>query len=427
MNDRKPDLLVTGPFGVTVSDRGAWAKPNQTLVFTHDDGSATELQRRPSAFGSFRYRYRYGVDTSDHVTRWTESLTSGTGGYSFQAALEARWKVTGATEVVRRDIRTVADGGSTVQVAIRDLLWPYAGQYGIERIDDFAHIVRSVLCGRSHQLPEGLTVVTLTARIHLDDHAAAHLRQLKQEQFNRQLAVEKNKTDMLAHQLDTDLQQAKDAAMRAVVTGDGGLMIRLLSQDPSRLHEIMLEMGQRHDIAVEQKSRLLKDLIDARLIQPADAQTMWAEMHRPASLFGGMPTALAPPTGGRPPAQLIPGVVVTPPDDAPPKPRRREPEAGAPGPFPPRPDHTVPTPTPRPPEPYPDPPAPVTRPPEPYPYPYPDPDSDPLAPAPAPSGPDPAPTVVDDDGGGSANVVGSTPVGRRRPRTDGDDTSGAPT
>ncbi|MEU7580176.1 hypothetical protein AB0B50_21570 [Streptomyces sp. NPDC041068] len=372
MNDQQQGLLVTGPFSVTVGSRGAWARANETLVFSYDDGTVAELARRPSAFGARKYRYRYEVDTSDHLVCWSDSLPSGTGGFSFQAKFDARWRVSGAAEVVRRDIRTVADGDDVVRISLRDMLWPHATRYGIEQLGAFADLVRTDFSGRAHTLPEGLTVVALTVRIHLDQHASDHLRAVKQQQFDKELAEAKHGTDMTVHRLDAQLQREREQAILAAAQGDGGLLLRLIAQDESKLHDIMFEMGQRHDIAVEQKSRMLKDLIDARLIQPAEAQAMWQEMQQPVPLFGGDSPTLAAPAG-RPAPQLIAGVVLPSPDGAPPKPRFQNAE-------PARPDE------------------PGSRRTE---------DSE-AGPAPA-EPPD-----------SSANVVGSTPVGRRHQRTNGD-------
>ncbi|MFD3308180.1 hypothetical protein [Streptomyces sp. NPDC058694] len=379
MNDRHSDdaLLITGPFRVTMADRGVPARPDEILVFSQSDRSAAELTRPPKLFGSLKYYYRYGVDTGDHVTEWAEALPSGTGGFPFQTELEARWRVTGATEVVRRDIRTVRDGDSTVHIAMRDLLWPWAAQYGIERLDAFATFIRTTVCSRPHELPEGLTVVALTVRIHLDDHASGHLRNLKQQQFDTELAEAKHSTDMTVHQLGEQLLREREKALLAAAQGDGGLLIRLIAQDESRLHEIMQEMAQRHDMAMDKKSQMLKDLIEARLVQPAEAQAVWQEMSRSDSLFGREPGALAEPTVVSP-AYLVPGVVV-PPDDVPPQPRYRQ-ETAAPPSGSPSTD-SPPSGSPR------------------------SPDREPESPA------------------GSANVTGSTPVGRRRPRSD--DGSGA--
>ncbi|MFF3502351.1 hypothetical protein [Streptomyces sp. NPDC003247] len=305
--DAAQQPLFTGPLPVSMGDRGGPVRPGQALLFSNEEGDLTELPRKPTAFGSLRYRYRYEVDLSDHTVSWSEPLQSGTGGFDFQAAFEARWKVSGPAEVVRRGIRSVRDGQEAVCVAVRDLLWPHATRYGIERMEEFAGFVRGSLCSRQHRLATGLTVDSLTVRIYLDEAAAGQLRALKQREFDKQLAVAGHDVAMTEHSLDQRLQTKRREALLAAARGEGGLLVELIAQDPSKLHEIMRELGQRHDVAVEQKGRMLRDLVEAGHIQPAEAQQMWYEMYSPAPLFGGGPTAL-PATGpGGPPAQLTQG------------------------------------------------------------------------------------------------------------------------
>ncbi|MFD5256713.1 hypothetical protein ACFWM5_28265 [Streptomyces bobili] len=420
--------LFTGPLPVSMSDRGGSVRPGQAILFSSEEGELTELPRKPTAFGSLRYRYRYEVDLSDHTVSWSEPLQSGTGGFHFQAAFEARWKVSEAAEVVRRGIRSVGDGRDAVCVAMRDLLWPHAARYGIERMEEFAGFVRGSLCSRPHRLATGLTVDSLIVRIYLDEAAAGQLRALKQRDFDKQLAVAGHAVAMTEHTLDQELQTKRREALLAAARGEGGLLVELIAQDPSKLHEIMRELGQRHDVAVEQKGRMLRDLVEAGHIQPAEAQQMWYEMHSPAPLFGAAALPVTAPTA--PPAQLTQGPAAVPaghsappapapgglPGGAtggpavvagtvvpgtgaqkPPKPRRR---AGATA-FP-----AAGTATPTPPAADPAPPVPPASPQAAAPVP------------PVPSAP-PAPTVPSAHGEstaserGSANVVGETRVGPR--------------
>ncbi|MFM9492865.1 hypothetical protein ACKI1Q_04445 [Streptomyces galilaeus] len=302
--------LFTGPLPVSMSDRGGSVRPGQAILFSSEEGDLTELPRKPTAFGSLRYRYRYEVDLSDHTVSWSEPLQSGTGGFHFQAAFEARWKVSEAAEVVRRGIRSVGDGRDAVCVAMRDLLWPHAARYGIERMEEFAGFVRGSLCSRPHRLATGLTVDSLIVRIYLDEAAAGQLRALKQRDFDKQLAVAGHAVAMTEHTLDQELQTKRREALLAAARGEGGLLVELIAQDPSKLHEIMRELGQRHDVAVEQKGRMLRDLVEAGHIQPAEAQQMWYEMHSPAPLFGAAALPVTVPTA--PPAQLTQGPAAVP-------------------------------------------------------------------------------------------------------------------
>jgi hypothetical protein len=300
-----PSLLVGGPYAVTMGNRGTPPLPSQALVFTTDDGTVVELPRLPSAMGSFKYRYRYEVDSSDHRSSWTEVLPSGTGGYGFQASLDATWTVTAPGQVVRRNIRTVAAGDAAVALAIRNLLWPHAGLYPIDRLADFDTFVRSSFCANCHSLPEGLTVSALTVGLSLDQEAIDHLRALRQAAEKQRLLQVEHQTDRTRQQLEQVLQADRENAIRQAARGDGGILIHLIAQDPGKLREIMLDLGQRQDVAAERKIKTLRDLIEAKLIQPAEAQQMWQDMHRPAPLFGPEPSAALPQAG--PPAQLMPG------------------------------------------------------------------------------------------------------------------------
>lgn len=304
--------LFTGPTPVSMGDRGGPVRPGQALLFSTEDGALVELPRKPTAFGSLRYRFRYEVDLVDRTVGWSEQLPSGTGGFPFQASFEARWRVTDAAEVIRRGIRSVAEGHSAVCVAMRDLLWPHAAAYGIERLQEFADYVRTSVCDRSHRLPVGLTVDTLVVRVYLDSHASEHLRALKQREFDTQIAVAERDVALTTQSVEAELQAKREEVLLSAARGEGGLLLHLIAQDPSKLHEIMSELGNRHDVAVEQKAQMLRDLVGAGMIQPAEAQHLWHEMQRPTQLFGngagGTATLPAPAAGTSPaPAQLPPG------------------------------------------------------------------------------------------------------------------------
>lgn len=469
-----PSLLVGGPYAVTMGNRGTPPLPSQALVFTTDDGTVVELPRLPSAMGSFKYRYRYEVDTSDHRSSWTEVLPSGTGGYGFQASLDATWTVTAPGQVVRRNIRTVADGDAAVALAIRNLLWPHAGLHPIDRLADFDTFVRSRFCTGHHALPEGLTISALTVGFSLDQEAVDHLRALRQAADKQTLLQAEHRTDRTRQQLEQVLQADREDAIRQAARGDGGILIRLVAQDPGKLREIMLDLGQRQEVAAERKMKMLRDLIEAKLVQPADAQQIWQDMNGPAALFGPQPSA-APPQAG-PPAQLLPGAFAPSPatsaapsapaspatghpaappptpqahvvagvvlgpaqNPAPPRPRVRsfaEPPPGtaaAPAPAPASPAAPA---APAPGEPgvrrsanrgpatqTPATQTPATR--APAAHDSADRTEPPAAPPPATPAPPPGsvapPARQENTGGGSSNVVGTTPVGaNRRPRKDG--------
>ncbi|MCX4822176.1 hypothetical protein OG883_20255 [Streptomyces sp. NBC_01142] len=434
MSDAEANQLFTGPVSVTMGDRGGPVRPGQALLFSTDSGDLVEVPRRPSAFGALKFRLRYEVNLSDHTVSWSEPLPSGTGGFAFQASFEARWRVTDPVQVVRRGIESVAKGHAEVCVAMRDLLWPHAVQHGIERLADFAHFVRTSICGRPHQLSLGVTVDSLVVRVYLDAQADDHLRALKQAEFDTAQVRAQHIVTATTQDLNAQLQVKREEALLAAARGEGGLFLHLIGQDPSKLHEIMLELGNRHDIAVDQKATMLKDLISAGLIQPAEAQIMWQDMHRPAPLFGGGGGELAGPAvqapaqlqsgaadgrvpqspqqvspqhaPGQPsqqPPSVVAGIVVNPAEGAaPPRPRRRE--AG-------RHDHQhdhrqgrqedheqAPAPAPAPA------PVPQQTPPQPQ--------SPPQAQAQAQAQAQPQPDPGTQQG--SANVTGATRVGRRR-------------
>jgi hypothetical protein len=301
--------LFTGPAPVSMGDRGGPVRPGQALLFSTEDGALVELPRKPTPFGSLRYRFRYEVDLVDRTVSWSEALPSGTGGFPFQASFEARWRVTEAAEVVRRGIRSVADGHAAVCVAMRDLLWPHATSYGIEQLQEFADYVRTSVCDRPHRLPVGLTVDTLIVRLYLDSHASDHLRALKQREFDTQIAVAERDVALTTHSVEAELQAKREEVLLSAARGEGGLLLHLIAQDPSKLHEIMSELGNRHDVAVEQKAQMLRELVGAGMIQPAEAQQLWHEMQRPALLFDTGTAALPAPGAGtsHAPAQLPPG------------------------------------------------------------------------------------------------------------------------
>ncbi|MCX4776513.1 hypothetical protein [Streptomyces sp. NBC_01264] len=440
MSDRQSNLLFIGPRPVGLGDRGETVEPGQAVLYSTRDGELVRLDRVPSMLSIKKYHYRYEVDLGDHTITWNAELPSGTGGFPFQTTFEARWRVTDPAEVVRRRMQSVAKAHSEVSVAMRTELWPWAAQYGIERLVDFDRFVRGTLCAQPKTLPTGITVDALIVRLSLDAQATEHLRALKQTEFDTVMEHAVHVKESTSQDLAAVRQTKREEALLAAARGDGGLFIHLIGQDPSKLHEIMLEVGNRNDIAVAQKMQMLKEMIDAGLIQPAEAQRMWEEMHRPAPLFGSNPgepsgqTALttaaqagvpAPLQNGAGAPSVVPGLLVPQATaTAPPRPRHR-PHSGGTAAAGPAGAGPVPAPVPGPaPVPAPEPvpaPAPVAVPPqEPAPVPAP-PAAEPPHPAQYGTAAEPAPEPVADPGSGSApdegtgsNVTGTTAVGARR-------------
>lgn len=313
-------LLVAGPYPVTVGDRGEAPRPTEILVFTTGDGSVFELSKRPGALSGAKYSYRYVVDCGDHRADWAEELPSGTGGFGFQAVIEARWRVESAAEVVRRKITAIADGESVVRSAVRELLWPHAACYGIEDLGDLSAFVRSGFYGRTHHLDEGLVVTGLSVRLHLDPLAVEHLRQVKQREFDRQLAQAQHLSDKQRQVYDHELLSQREEAILAAARGEGGLILRMIAQEPHKMREILDDLARRHDITMDRKQQVLSELIDKKLIQPAEAHAVWQEMHQPVPLFGaGAPAVQAPAHGAHP--QVPTQAPATPIASKPPAPR----------------------------------------------------------------------------------------------------------
>jgi hypothetical protein len=249
-----------------------------------------------------------------------DQLPSGTGGFGFQAAFEARWRVESATEVVRRNITGIAAAEAAVRSEMRELLWPHAQRYGIESVGELARSVRSELCGRPHTLDVGLVVTDFTVRLYLDQLAAEHLRRVKQREFELQLAAAQHKIDKVVQDNQAELQRGREQAILAAARGEGGLILAMIAQDPGNMREILDDLGRRHDIAADRKEQVLRDLLDAKLIQPAEARAVWEEMNRSVQLFGaGWPGSQS--SASRPELQTIAGAASTPRTSKPPKPR----------------------------------------------------------------------------------------------------------
>lgn len=311
-------LLITGPHPVSMGNRGPAVLPHQALVFSAEDGEPVHLAGRPSAFAARKFRYRYDVDASEHAVQWTEALPSGTGGFSFQAALEARWKVTDPSAVVKGNVSTVGSGQGIVCVGVRDLLWPHTGTFPLEECGAAESFLRSTFGGREHPLSTGLTVLSLIIRLYLDQDAAEHLRDLKKQKWGIELVAGESQRKLAEQQSEAELLAERERAILNAARSEGGLITYLIAQDPTRLREIMADITARHDITIEQKSRLLKDLVDSKLIQPAEAQEFYHSIHQTEPLFAAG-SGIGPGSGTQPSA--IPGSVVPPQSDAPPRPR----------------------------------------------------------------------------------------------------------
>jgi hypothetical protein len=328
MNEAQPAgaLLVSGPYQVTAGDRGAPPRPNEALVYTTADGTVFELAKRPGAIGQAKYSYRYVVDMGDHGSSWEDQLPSGTGGFGFQAAVTARWRVENASEAVSRNLTTVAEGEYAVRSAVTELLLPCAERYGIESKSELSDFIRSTFYGREHHLDVGLVVTALTVRLQLDPLALDHLRQVKQQEFDRQLATAQHATHTMMQGYEAELQSTREQAILAAARGEGGLIVSMLAREPDKMREILDDLAKRHDIAVAGKMQVLEMLVNAKMIQPAEAQAIWQEMGRPVAVFGsGVPAGpAAPAVQASPPStplQMLTQAAAAPTAAKPPTPR----------------------------------------------------------------------------------------------------------
>ncbi|WP_275465465.1 hypothetical protein [Streptomyces noursei] len=311
-------FLVTGPHTVSMGNRGPAVLPHQALVFSSENGEPVHLPGRPSAFAARKFRYRYDVDISEHAVQWTEALPSGTGGFSFQATLEARWKVTDPRAVVKGNINTLTSGQGIVCVGVRDMLWPHTGKFPLEECGAAEGFLRSTFGGQPHTLPAGLTVLNLIIRLYLDQDAAAHLRELKKQKWGIELVAGESQKKRAEQRSEAELLAEREQSIIEAAKSEGGLLSYLIAQDPTRLRESMEEITKRHDVTVRQKSELLKDLVNAKLIQPAEAQEFYHSIHQPESL---LTTGSGVGTGSTPQPSALPGAIIPPRPDAPPRPR----------------------------------------------------------------------------------------------------------
>ncbi|WP_283136912.1 hypothetical protein [Rhizohabitans arisaemae] len=327
-----PRPLIHGPVEVTMANRGKPARPGQALVFSRADRRAVEVLRRPSALGSLKYTYRYEVDITDKRLMLQEPLPSATNAFWFQAELEAQWRVADPEEVVRRGIATADDGDALVRTALIELLRPYCRAFDV---DDHARAEESArqAFGRTPlAMPEGLVVIAVSVRVYPDADTGNHqhgIRDAEREEIVRArehraaMAAVGSEYDvrMQAERRQQELLALRMRALAEAARGEGGLLLRLLAQEPERLHTVIRELAESRELALERKLGLFRELVAGNLVQPADLDGLVRNLlGQPSALSAFGPSHPASATPGALPAGESP---FPPPDPAPP-PRRTD-------------------------------------------------------------------------------------------------------
>lgn len=287
-----------------MADRGAPPRPDRALIFSRGDGTAEGLSSRPSAFGGRRYRYRYEVSTADNRLEWQDQLASSTAGYAFLATLEVTWRVTDPVEIVRRGLAETRAGDLIARREMVKMLTVVSRQFDIKDHSEAQQELTTRFGSSQRTVPDGLTIDGFAVKLQLDDAALRYLRERTGIAWNEDLAVAQHDPALKGVErvgqiqartegIDRKLLDARAQALLAASRGEGGLLLQVMAQDPSQLHNILREMDARRDIAMDLKLKLFQEMVANKLIQPADIQDIWENYFKAQGEFGAGPTAAA--------------------------------------------------------------------------------------------------------------------------------------
>jgi hypothetical protein len=311
MTDDSSQQLVSGPFQVTFTDRGA-PQPGWAMVFSRWDGNVEWLTHRPGAMERRRYRYRYDVSTTDHRLSWEDGLPSATAGYMFRARVELTWRVTKPEAVVQRGIDDTRAGDDVVRAGLTRRLVSRCRAFEIEDYAKAENDLNSALGDQEISLPEGITVARLSARLDLDMEAEQYVRRQRELRWEADIATQEHKNKLgeverqgalrkLTEQHEQAIQSARADALRAAAKGHGGLLMQVVAQDPSQLRSVLQEVAARQDMEMEKKIKVFEELVANKLIQPADVDVMWQTLLQKPQPFGSPPELSAATAGSTPP------------------------------------------------------------------------------------------------------------------------------
>jgi hypothetical protein len=286
MNEVDARPLVQGPAPVKMGDRGDSARPGTALVFSLSDGTAVAVDRRPRPLAAKKYRFRYEVDTGDHLMSWHETLPSSVGGYGFQAEVHAGWRVTDPAEIVKRRIATEEDGNSLARRGLLVSLRDHTQKFDIVATGQAEAALNMAFGDRDVPLSSGITVFDFSVHVSLDQAAEDYLRRREGLEWEKDLTKRKHGLDVttaeqghvieiMQESHESLLVAARAERLRQASRGDGGLIVHLIAQDPSQMRSILQEMGSRHDLDMQRKWGIFQELADKGFIQPADLEPMW--------------------------------------------------------------------------------------------------------------------------------------------------------
>jgi hypothetical protein len=290
--------LMLGPFPVSKRDRGGSPKPGWSLVFSLSDGVAKVVTCQPSRRESRSYHYRYEVDITDKELRWQQLLPSDAPGFSFRASLVLTWRITSPAEIVRRGIADMRRCESIIRRKLEIMLTSQSRKYDIEEHARAEAALNSALGQGDLILPEGVTISAFTARLELDTDTEKHAKVRRGMDRAAVIAKHKQKgeVDSVMHDgrikaivgdQELEIQQKRAEALRAAARGDGGLLVQVVAQDPSQLRGVLQDVAAHHEIAMATKLKIFNEMVNNKLIQPADAEPIWQSFFQSSpSVFG---------------------------------------------------------------------------------------------------------------------------------------------
>jgi hypothetical protein len=193
------------------------ALPSQVYVMAYNDGRVRALPGAPTASDRWGSRFCYIVDTAEQRTRGSFSVPARGDAYSFEAEVEATWKVTDPEAVVRAGL---TDGEGVVLGRLKDVLWQLGRTFRPDEARGAESAARDVLRGLL-PLDEGLTVLRSSVRFSTDRRITS--------------AVVQSDSDTL--------QQSREAqrmrSLQSLVTGDESMLLMHLMQHPDDTREVL--------------------------------------------------------------------------------------------------------------------------------------------------------------------------------------------
>lgn len=209
----------------------------------------------------------YEVDVGQHQAQYEDELPSGLEAVPFQAMIDLQWQVTDPTEVVRKNISTLARLIEALRPELLARLRPISRQYTFSAAAGAEDAMNRALSAA----PMGTELGLLTRpyiRLKLEEGTRGHAGELLGIQRNTEMEELKQRLRMLEEDNRQQLVSQRMVFYRQTIeVGDTEKFVLLMAQNPDDLPEIMQAIRNDRDISRQQAIEFFQKLAESGLIE----------------------------------------------------------------------------------------------------------------------------------------------------------------